>query len=90
MMLHHALTFAFGCFGLAILMNLWVILRANLIQDRILALDTMVVNAIALVVLYGVRTLSAVNFEVAMLLALTGFVSTVALAKYLLRGDIIE
>ena len=65
-------------------------LRATLVQDRILALDTMVVNAIALIVLYGVSTLSAVNFEVAMLLALTGFVSTVALAKYLLRGDIIE
>ena len=90
MILSYALMFAFGCFGLAILMNLWVILRATLIQDRILALDTMVVNTIALVVLYGVQTLSAVNFEVAVLLALTGFVSTVALAKYLLRGDIIE
>ena len=90
MILSAALMFAFGCFGVAILMNLWVILRAPLIQDRILAVDTMVVNAIALLVLYGVHTLSAVNFEVAVLLALTGFVSTVALAKYLLRGDIIE
>ncbi len=90
MILSAALMFASGCFGVAILMNLWVILCAPLIQDRILALDTMVVNAIALVVLYGVATLSSVNFEVAVLLALTGFVSTVALAKYLLRGDIIE
>ena len=90
MMLSFALHFAFGAFGLAILMNLWVILRATLIQVRILALDTMVVNSIALVVLYGVHTLSAANFEVAMLLAMTGFVSTVAFAKYLLRGDIIE
>ena len=90
MILSAALMFAFGCFGVAILMNLWVVLRAPLIQDRILAVDTMVVNAIALLVLYGVDTLSAVNFEVAMLLALTGFISTVALAKYLLRGDIIE
>ena len=90
MILHVALYFALTCFGVAILMNLWVVLRAALVQDRILALDTMVVNAIALLVLYGVYTLSAVNFEVAVLLALTGFVSTVALAKYLLRGDIIE
>ena len=90
MILHAALMFASGCFGVAILMNLWVVVRAPLIQDRILAVDTMVVNTIALVVLYGVQTLSAVNFEVAMLLAMTGFVSTVALAKYLLRGDIIE
>jgi multicomponent K+:H+ antiporter subunit F len=90
MILTYALCFAFGCFGLAILMNLWVLLRATLVQDRILALDTMVVNAIALVVLYGVYTLSAVNFEVALLMAMTGFVSTVALAKYLMRGSIIE
>lgn len=90
MILQVALYFALACFGVAILMNLWVVLRTPLIQDRILALDTMVVNAIALLVLYGVHTLSAVNFEVAVLLALTGFVSTVALAKYLLRGDIIE
>jgi multicomponent K+:H+ antiporter subunit F len=90
MILHYALYFALTCFGVAILMNLWVILRAPLIQDRILAVDTMVVNVIALLVLYGVYTLSALNFEVAMLLALTGFVSTVALAKFLLRGDIIE
>ena len=90
MILPYALMFASGCFGIAILMNLWVLLRRPLVQDRILALDTMVVNAIALVVLYGVHTLSAVNFEVAVLMAMTGFVSTVALAKYLLRGDIIE
>lgn len=90
MILTYALFFALGCFGVAILMNLWVLLRATLVQDRILALDTMVVNAIALVVLYGVYTLSAVNFEVAALMAMTGFVSTVALAKYLLRGSIIE
>ena len=90
MILQYALMLAFGCFGIAILMNLWVLLRRPLVQDRILALDTMVVNAIALVVLYGVHTLSSVNFEVAVLMAMTGFVSTVALAKYLLRGDIIE
>ena len=90
MILATALYFALGCFGVAILMNLWVLLRATLVQDRILALDTMVVNAIALVVLYGVHTLSAVNFEVALLMAMTGFVSTVALAKYLMRGSIIE
>ncbi len=90
MILPYALYFAMACFGVAILMNLWMVLRSALIQDRILALDTMVVNGIAMMVLYGVYTLSAVNFEVAILMALTGFVSTVALAKYLLRGDIIE
>ncbi len=90
MILHYALYFALSCFAIAIAMNLWIVLRAPLVQDRILALDTMVVNAVALVVLYGVFTHTAVNFEVAVLMALTGFVSTVAIAKYLLRGDIIE
>jgi multicomponent K+:H+ antiporter subunit F len=90
MILHFALIFALCCFGVAILTNLWVVLRRPLVQDRILAVDTMVVNAIALIVLYGVYAATAVNLQVAVLMAMTGFVSTVALAKYLLRGDIIE
>ena len=85
-----ALTFAFGCFALALLLNLIHLLRAPTLPDRILAVDTMVVNAIALIVLYGVKTASGLNFEAAMLLAMTGFVSTVAFCKFLLRGSIIE
>ena len=90
MILTAALTFALGCFGLALLMNLWVLLRAPLVQDRILALDTMVVNALAIVVLYGALSLSSFNFEAAILIAMTGFVSTVALARFHLRGNVIE
>ena len=55
-----------------------------------LALDTMVINMIALIVLYGMRAGTGVNFEAAMLFAMTGFVSTVAFAKFMLRGDVIE
>jgi multicomponent K+:H+ antiporter subunit F len=77
-------------FGLSILMNLWLVLRTPLIQDRILALDTMFVNGIALVVLYGVHTRTGTYFEAAVLMAMTGFVSTVALCRFLLRGYIIE
>jgi multicomponent K+:H+ antiporter subunit F len=90
MILHYALDFAIVCFGLAWLMNLWVLLRFPGIVDRILAVDTMVVNAIALIVLYGIRTGSALNFEAAILFAMTGFVSSVAFAKYLTRGSVIE
>jgi multicomponent K+:H+ antiporter subunit F len=50
----------------------------------------MVVNIIALIVLYGIKTASGINFEAALLLAFTGFASTIAFAKYLLRGSIIE
>lgn len=58
--------------------------------DRILALDTMVINALGLVVLLGLYQGVQIYFEVALLIAMLGFVSTVALARFILRGDIIE
>ena len=86
----YALTCAFGCFGLAILLNLWRLIRGPAPTDRILAVDTMVVNVVALIVLYGIATGNPINFEAAILFAMTGFISTVAFSKFLLRGDIIE
>jgi multicomponent K+:H+ antiporter subunit F len=58
--------------------------------DRILALDTMVINALGLVVLLGIYRGVQIYFEVSLLIAMLGFVSTVALARFILRGDIIE
>lgn len=58
--------------------------------DRILALDTMVVNAIGLIVLLGIAQGSRIYFEVSLIIAMLGFVSTVAYARFVLRGDIIE
>ncbi len=58
--------------------------------DRILALDTMVVNAIGLVVLLGMAQGTRIYFEVSLIIAMLGFVSTVAYARFVLRGDIIE
>ncbi|WP_108484130.1 K+/H+ antiporter subunit F [Oceaniglobus ichthyenteri] len=58
--------------------------------DRILALDTMVINALGLVVMLGIYLGIQIYFEIALLIAMLGFVSTVALARFLLRGDIIE
>ena len=58
--------------------------------DRILALDTMVVNALGLVVMLGIYQGTQIYFEVSLLIAMLGFVSTVALARFILRGDIIE
>jgi len=89
-MLSFALTFALTCFALGFAMNILAFIRAPGLPDRILAVDTMVVNGIALTVLYGVRSGSHLYIDVAMLLALTGFVSTVAFCKFLLRGSIIE
>ncbi|MEO0917837.1 MAG: K+/H+ antiporter subunit F [Pseudomonadota bacterium] len=58
--------------------------------DRILALDTMVINAIGLIIMLGINQGVEIYFEVSLLVAMLGFVSTVALARFLLRGDIIE
>jgi len=58
--------------------------------DRILALDTLYVNTIALVVLFGLRQGSMLYFEAALLIAVMGFIGTIALSKYLMRGDIME
>ncbi|WP_127561267.1 K+/H+ antiporter subunit F [Nioella ostreopsis] len=89
-MIEYALTFTFGCYALALLLNLWRIAIGPDAADRILALDTMVINLIALLVLYGVWHSTAIYFEAAMLIAMVGFVSTVAYCRFLLRGDIIE
>lgn len=89
-MIEQALTFGFGALGLALAMNLWRLLRGPGVTDRILALDTMVINVIGLIVLTGIATNSGTSFEAALLLAMVGFVGTVAYAKFCLRGDIIE
>jgi multicomponent K+:H+ antiporter subunit F len=89
-MIELALLFAAACYGVALLMDLWRIARGPGSADRILALDTMVINMIALLVLWGIWRGTAIYFEAAMLIAMVGFVSTVAYCRFLLRGDIIE
>lgn len=89
-MIATALTIAFGCVALALLLNGWRLLRGPSIGDRIMALDTMVINAIALIVLIGVAGANDTYFEAALLLAMVGFVGTIAYCKFILRGDIVE
>lgn len=89
-LLDMALLFAFGCFGLAQLCCLYRVVFAPGLSDRVLALDTMAINMIALISLFGLLHGTAMYFEVSLLFAMVGFVSTVAYAKFLLRGDIIE
>jgi multicomponent K+:H+ antiporter subunit F len=82
-----------SCFvvvALALLLNLYAVIRGPSVVDRLLALDTMYINSIALLLLYGIYMGTSLNFEVALLIAMLGFVSTVAVCKFLLRGDIIE
>lgn len=76
--------------GLALVLNTVRLLIGPSTADRILALDTLYINSIALIVLLGLYFASDMYFESALLIAMLGFVSTAALAKYMLRGDIIE
>lgn len=75
---------------LALAMNVYRLVIGPDIPDRLLALDTMYVNAIALIVITGLWFNTKTYFEAAMLIALLGFISTMAICRYLLRGDIIE
>lgn len=85
-----ALNFATFAVGLALLLCGWRLLRGPTAPDRVLALDTMYMNLVALAVLLGLRWATGLVFEVALLIALLGFVSTVALARFLSRGDVLE
>ena len=75
---------------LAFLLAFYRLVRGPDVLDRVLALDTMVIDAIALIVLVGVLNRSALSFEAALLLAMLGFLTTVAFCKFLLRGNVIE
>ena len=74
----------------AMLLNLYRLARGPNTADRVLALDTLSVNAVALIVLIDIALGSDLYFEAALLIAMIGFVSTVAFCKYALRGDVIE
>ncbi|WP_299202420.1 K+/H+ antiporter subunit F [uncultured Amphritea sp.] len=76
------------CVSLAL--NLWRLLKGPSRPDRILALDTMYINSIALIILFGISSSTSLYFEAALLIAMLGFVSTAAMCKYILRGDLIE
>ena len=88
--LEGALAFGFAALGVALALNLWRLIRGPGVADRILALDTMVINVIGLIVLAGIATGSGTSFEAALLLAMVGFIGTAAYAKFVLRGNIIE
>jgi multicomponent K+:H+ antiporter subunit F len=85
-----ALSLAQVLLGLAMLFATIRLLLGPRAQDRVLAFDTLYVNGMLLVLVYGIRTGSALYFEAALAVGMLGFVSTAALAKFLLRGEVIE
>ena len=89
-MIGYALLFAIACVSIALLLNVYRLLDGRSLGDRVLAMDTMVINAIAIIILFGIWNTTTLYFEAALLLAMVGFVSTVAYCKFILRGDIVE
>ena len=76
--------------GLAMLCATWRLLMGPRAQDRVLGLDTLYVNALLMLLTFGIQTGRTLYFESALVIALLGFVGTVALAKFLMRGEVIE
>lgn len=85
-----ALNIALGAVALAMLLCGWRLLMGPAATDRILAVDTLYMNAVALIVLLGLRWDTPLLFEAALLVAMLGFASTVGLARFLTRGDVVE
>ncbi len=76
--------------GLAMWCATWRTLRGPRAQDRVLGLDTLYINAMLLLLVFGIQSGSTLYFEAALVIALLGFVATAALAKFLMRGEVIE
>lgn len=89
-MLTVSLYIGFAAVIAAMLMNLYRLVAGPHPEDRVLALDTLYINAIALILLFSIQVGDRIYFEAALLIAMMGFVGTIALAKYLGRGTLME
>ena len=85
-----AITFARGCYALASVLVLVRLIRGPRAQDRVFALDLLYFHAMLVMLVLGIRNGSDTYFEAALLIALFGFVSSSAMAKFILRGEVIE
>jgi multicomponent K+:H+ antiporter subunit F len=89
-MIEAACLVALACACAAIALTLYRLARGPHVLDRVLALDTLTINAIALVVIVGLWYRTPMYFEAALLFAMVGFLTTVAFCMFLLRGNVIE
>ncbi|MGZ8264372.1 MAG: K+/H+ antiporter subunit F [Burkholderiales bacterium] len=89
-MLTLACSAAFILIGIAMVLSMLRLVRGPHAADRILAFDTLYIDTVALLMVLGIDSSSGIFFEAALLIALTGFIGTVSLARYLARGDVME
>ena len=90
MVLEWSLAAALILLGLAMACATFRILRGPRAQDRVLGMDTLYLNGMLMAVVFGIRTGSDLYFEAALVIGMLGFAATVALAKFLMRGEVIE
>jgi multicomponent K+:H+ antiporter subunit F len=85
-----ALDLSVAAVSVAMLLCAWRLVRGPQSIDRVLAVDTLYLNTVALVLLLGMRMQTQLLFEAALIVAMLGFAATVGLARYISRGDVIE
>jgi multicomponent K+:H+ antiporter subunit F len=85
-----SVAFAQVCLAIAMALAALRMFRGPRAQDRVLALDTLYVNSMLLLMVFGMRTGKVIYFEASLVIGMLGFVATVALAKFLMRGEVIE
>jgi multicomponent K+:H+ antiporter subunit F len=84
------MSIALACFALGMVITLVRLFKGPAAQDRILALDYLYINGLLIMLVLGMRHHSSMYFEAALLVAMLGFVTSMAMAKFLLRGEVIE
>lgn len=89
-LLFWSLSIAQVMLALAMLAAVYRMIKGPRAQDRVLSLDALYINAMLLMVVFGIRSGTTLYFEVALIIAVLGFASSVALAKFLMRGEVIE
>jgi multicomponent K+:H+ antiporter subunit F len=89
-MLSSAIVFALGCYAVASVLVVFRLIVGPRAQDRVLALDLLYFHGLLMTVVLGIRYSRDIYFEAALLIALLSFVSSAAMAKFLLRGEVIE
>jgi multicomponent K+:H+ antiporter subunit F len=85
-----SITFSQGCLALAMVLAALRMSRGPRAQDRVLALDTLYACSMLMMMVFGIRTGKDLYFEASLVIGMLGFVATVALAKFLMRGEVIE
>ncbi|AZY49327.1 K+/H+ antiporter subunit F [Bordetella avium] len=89
-LLYWSASFALICFAVGLGCAVIRVLRGPTAQDRVLGLDAVYIQAMLIMLVFGIRVGTGVYFDIALLIALFGFVGSTAMAKFLLRGEVIE